>query len=232
MILFDIDGTLLSIKKIEYDETQRYIRAIRDVTGREVNVNVKPTRFAGMVDPQICNILLTELGLDEKARKDLLPNVLLRMGEVYRKMEKKGSVLNDGVLELLHALSQSANHVLGVLTGNITAVGEEKLAITQTQSYFTERFYADQYQDRQSLVEDAVELCVAKHQLPESENVIIVGDTPLDIAAANAANATSIGIASGVYSKTQLSRAGATSVFQDLRPSSKLLTSLGFAANY
>jgi phosphoglycolate phosphatase-like HAD superfamily hydrolase len=228
VILFDIDGTLLSIEKIDQDETQRYVHAIRDVTGKEVNVNVKPTRFAGMIDPQICNILLSELGLDEKARKDVLPNVLVRMGEVYQKKRKRSPILNDGVLELLHALSQSTNHVLGVLTGNISAVGEEKLAITQTHSYFTERFYADEYQDRLSLVEDAVELCVAKHQLPKSESVIIVGDTPLDIAAANAANATSIGIASGVYSKIQPWRARATSVFQDLKPSSKLLTTLGF----
>jgi phosphoglycolate phosphatase-like HAD superfamily hydrolase len=57
---------------------------------------------------------------------------------------------------------------------------------------------------------------------------VIVGDTPLDVKAANEAQATSIGIASGVYSIDELSKEGAQTVFHDLTPSNALLTSLAF----
>ena len=226
VVLFDIDGTLLSVQKTQHDETRRYVDTMRSVTGKEPKVI--PSRFAGMVDPQICKILLTEMGVDEDAQCELLPKTLTRMGELYHEAAKNSDVLNDGVQELLEVLSKSATHVLGVLTGNISAVGEEKLKITGIRPYFTERFYADDYYDRNKLVKDAVEACVAKYSLPNQRKVLIVGDTPIDITAAIAANATPIGVTSGVYPMVQLSRSGAKWVFPDLRPSKDLLTALDF----
>jgi phosphoglycolate phosphatase len=224
VILFDIDGTLLSTKVTQQDEGRRYLQAIRDVTGKEPKV--VPSRFAGMVDPQICTILLTELGLNQGSVDELVPKVVARMGLLYHDMKKR-KALNEGVEELLRTLSKSPNHILGVLTGNISAIGEEKLKMTSISSYFTEKFYADEYYDRNRLVEDAVASCVTKYHLSDRRNVMIVGDTPLDMAAASAANATSIGIASGVFSITQLLDAGAKWAFPNLRPSKELLGALG-----
>ena len=224
VILFDIDGTLLSTAVTEKGEGQRYVETIRDVVGREPKV--VPSRFAGMVDPQICKILLTELGLSEEKADYFLPKVLTRMGEVYRKMEKKVA-LNSGVPGLLAILATSPKHVVGVLTGNLTAVAEEKLATTGIRTYFSDLFCADGYFDRAKLVEDAVKTCVKKYELAASENVLVVGDTPRDIAAANAANATSVGIASGVYSTAQLREAQASQVYQALEPSRDLLAGMG-----
>jgi phosphoglycolate phosphatase len=228
VVLFDIDGTLVSSSAAEVDERRRYLITIRDVVGKEPSV--VPSRFAGMVDPQICRILLTETGLDEESVKQLLPKVLMRMGEVYRDMEKS-SKLNDGVKELLQILRQSRNHAVGVLTGNLSAVAKEKLRAMDIDSYFAEGFYADNYFDRKNLIEDAVGACVGKYRLSDRKDVIIVGDTPRDVSAANAAKATSIGVASGVFSLGQLSEADATWVFPDLKPSKKLLNALGLRQN-
>ena len=159
--------------------------------------------------------------------QSLIPKVLARMGEVYHDMEKERDILSDGVEQLLQALSRSSTHVLGVLTGNISAVGEEKLTITGIKQYFSERFYSDGYYDRNRLVEDAVQRCVAKFYLWDRKNIVIIGDTPLDVTAANAAHATSIGIASGVFTLTQLSRAGAKWAFSNLRPSKQLISAIG-----
>ncbi len=224
VVLFDIDGTLVSSSTGEVDEGRRYLATIRDVVGREPSV--VPSRFAGMVDPQICRILLTETGLDEAHVDVFLPKVLRRMAEVYREMEKSPR-LNEGVEALLRILSGSQNHVVGVLTGNISEVAKEKLRITRIDSYFTEGFYADNYFDRNNLIEDAAKTCVEKYRLPKRSNVIIIGDTPKDVSGANAAGATSIGIASGVFSLEQLSHANATWLFHDLRPSRELLNALG-----
>ncbi|MGA8904971.1 MAG: HAD hydrolase-like protein [Candidatus Bathyarchaeia archaeon] len=148
------------------------------------------------------------------------------MGEVYRYMGKR-PMLNEGVEELLHILTKSQNHIVGVLTGNLSAVATEKLRVTGIDSYFAERFYADSYFDRNRLIEDAVRTCVANYKLSDRKNVMIVGDTPRDMSAANAARATSIGIASGTFSLEQLSQANATWVFSDLKPSKELLRALG-----
>jgi phosphoglycolate phosphatase-like HAD superfamily hydrolase len=224
IVLFDIDGTLISSSAAEEDERQRYLKTIHDVVGMEPSVI--PSRFAGMVDPQICKILLAETGLDDEKVEYFLPKVLTRMGEIYRDMEKR-PILNEGVEELLHILTNSQNHILGVLTGNLSAVATEKLRVTGIDSYFAERFCADNYFDRNLLVEDAVRICVANYKLSDRKNVMIVGDTPKDVSAANAAKATSIGIASGIFSLEQLSQAHATWGFSDLKPSKELLRALG-----
>ena len=100
-VLFDIDGTLVSNVVAEDDERRRYSDAIRDVVGQ--TPNVVPGRFAGMVDPQICQILLTELGLTDDKVDHFVPKVLSRMSELYQRMDKT-IVLNSGVKELLPLL--------------------------------------------------------------------------------------------------------------------------------
>ena len=148
------------------------------------------------------------------------------MGEVYRKLEKQ-LALNKGVRELLAILTTSTKHVTGVLTGNLTPVADEKLTRTGIRAYFSEFFCADDYFDRTRLVENAVRTSTTKHGLKSRKEVIIVGDTPRDIDAANAAHATSAGVASGVYTMTQLSEAGATHVYANLEPTKELLAMLG-----
>jgi phosphoglycolate phosphatase-like HAD superfamily hydrolase len=225
VVLFDIDGTLVSSQMSELDERRRYVDAIREVTGKEALVN--PSRFAGMVDPQICRIILAETGISEPELGSYLPKVLSRMAVVYRKMPKQ-VMLNRGVKDLLNLLNHSTSHVLGVLTGNITTIAKEKLVAAGIGQYFKEGFYADNYDDRNRLVEDAVRTCVSKYSLANAKNVLIVGDTPLDMKAARAAYATPIGIASGVYSMETLSLSGAMMTFQDLTPTKDLLSSLSF----
>jgi phosphoglycolate phosphatase len=228
VILFDIDGTLISNTGPEDSERRRYLMTIHDVVGREPSVI--PSRFAGMVDPQICRILLTETGLDDRSVEHYLPKVLARMGEVYRGMDKRPT-LNEGVQELLPILRRSQDHIMGVLTGNLSAVAKEKLRATGIESYFAEGFYADVYFDRNSLIEDAVRTCVTSYRLPDRESVTIIGDTPRDISAANSAKATSIGVASGTFSMEQLSQANARWVFSNLKPSRELLRTLGLGPN-
>jgi phosphoglycolate phosphatase-like HAD superfamily hydrolase len=221
--LFDVDGTLISNLGTG-DERRRFLKSIHAIVG--VEPSVVPSRFAGMVDPQICRILLAQTGLDDEKVEDFLPKVLTRMGEIYRDMEKR-PVLNEGVEELLRILAESRSHIVGVLTGNLSAVAREKLRITGIASYFVEGFFADDYSDRNRLIEDAVRKCVAIYKLSDRRNVLIIGDTPRDVSAANAAEATSIGVASGVFSMEQLSHANAKYVFPSLKPSRELLRALG-----
>jgi len=179
-----------------------------------------------MVDPQICKILLTEIGLQKEEIDHIMPEVLTRIGERYRGTKKK-LVLNPGVESLLQILVRSAGIVTGVLTGNLNAVAEEKLRNTGIRSCFSILFCADNYFDRPTLVKDAVHACVTKFHLKKENDVVIIGDTPRDIEAANASHATSVGIASGIYSVNQLQEARAAQVYASLEPTPALLATLG-----
>jgi len=223
IILFDIDGTLLAKQSTEGDERERFRRAVLEVVGK--SPATEPWKYDGMVDPEICRLLLTKVGLSPTATAEHLQQVLTQVGEIYLAMEKK-PILNKGVANLLPILKTSSDHRLGVLTGNLASVAEEKLRITGIRSHFSEVFYSDGYFNREDLVRAAVGQCIGKYQLRDPKSVTIVGDTPRDIEAANANNVEALGAATGFYSAEQLAEAGATAVFSSLEPSKGLLEAL------
>jgi phosphoglycolate phosphatase len=223
VILFDIDGTLISKRSAVANERERFRRGVSDVVGK--SPPVEPWRYDGMVDPEICRRLLIEVGLSTDEAAQRLQRVIAQVGEIYLTSEKRPT-LNEGVDELLRILAASSNHRLGVLTGNLSAVAEEKLRLTGIRSYFAETFYSNRYFDRVDLVRDAVQACVRKYRLQGNGAVMIIGDTPRDVEAANANDAEPIGVASGFYSLEELKAAGASAVFRSLEPSDELLAAL------
>jgi phosphoglycolate phosphatase-like HAD superfamily hydrolase len=224
-LLFDIDGTLVLKQSTEANELERFRRAIVDEVER--SPPTQPWGYDGMVDPQICRLLLCDVGLSESAADKHLRRVIERIGQIYMTMEKH-PVLNDGVGELLKTLSVSSRHKLGVLTGNLSVVGEEKLRITGIRAYFDETFYSDGYFERRDLVREAVDACVTKYRLRGKGSVTIIGDTPRDVEAAKSSGAKAIAVATGFFSESELASAGPDAVFRDLNPRSDLLKALDF----
>jgi phosphoglycolate phosphatase len=225
VLLFDIDGTLVLKQSTEANELERFRRAIVDEVER--SPPTQPWGYDGMVDPQICRLLLVDVGLGESAADKHLRRVIERVGQIYMAMEKH-PVLNDGVGELLKTLSVSSRHKLGVLTGNLSVVGEEKLRITGIRAYFDETFYSDGYFERRDLVREAVDACVTKYRLRGKGSVTIIGDTPRDVEAAKSSGAKAIAVATGFFSESELASAGPDAVFRDLNPRSDLLKALDF----
>jgi phosphoglycolate phosphatase-like HAD superfamily hydrolase len=225
VLLFDIDGTLVLKQSTEANELERFRRAIVDEVER--SPPTQPWGYDGMVDPQICRLLLSDVGLSESAADKHLRRVIERIGQIYMTMEKH-PVLNDGVGELLKTLSVSSRHKLGVLTGNLSVVGEEKLRITGIRAYFDETFYSDGYFERRDLVREAVDACVTKYRLRGKGSVTIIGDTPRDVEAAKSSGAKAIAVATGFFSESELASAGPDAVFRDLDPRSDLLKALDF----
>lgn len=224
MILFDVDGTLVLKQSTDANERERFRRAIADEVG--ISPPTEPWRYDGMVDPQICRLLLIDVGLNEEGVTEHLRRVIERVGQLYLAMEKRPA-LNHGVYELLKILSTSSKHKLGVLTGNLSVVAEEKLRLTSIRAYFGETFYSDGYFGRSELVRDAVHTCVRKYGLRDTRAVIIVGDTPRDIEAAKSNGAKAVAVASGFFSERELADAGADAVFPGLSPRDELLKALG-----
>ncbi|GAA1496360.1 HAD hydrolase-like protein [Paeniglutamicibacter kerguelensis] len=87
--------------------------------------------------------------------------------------------------------------------------------------------FGDHHTVRADLVQTAVAAAMAKYgHAFEGKDVVLIGDTPLDVEAALAAGATPIGIANGSYSVAELAAAGVTIVLPDLCDSEAVLVGI------
>ncbi len=64
------------------------------------------------------------------------------------------------------------------------------------------------------------------HPFGEPGDVVLVGDTPLDVAAAREGGARAVGVATGPYDEGALEEAGADAVLADLRDTDAVVREL------
>jgi phosphoglycolate phosphatase-like HAD superfamily hydrolase len=122
-----------------------------------------------------------------------------------------------GVGALLDALEPREDVFLGLLTGNFRDGARIKLERFDLWRYFRCGAYGDDSPDRNALVPVAVERASASGLRGVApEDVIVVGDTPHDVACAHAAGAVAVGVATGGFTVDQLRDCGATVVFETL----------------
>jgi phosphoglycolate phosphatase-like HAD superfamily hydrolase len=133
-----------------------------------------------------------------------------------------------GIRDLLDELAARDDVFLGLVTGNFEAGAKIKLEHFDLWRYFRCGAYADDAADRNALVPFAVERARACG-LPElnAEHVLVVGDTPHDVACAKVVSAVAVGVATGGFSVAQLLASGADVAFEDLAESARFLELLG-----
>jgi phosphoglycolate phosphatase len=133
-------------------------------------------------------------------------------------------LIMPGVRPLLDALASRDDVYLALLTGNYQAAARLKLEHFDLWRYFQCGAFADDGPDRNSLVPKALErirACGGPAVSPT--DVIVVGDTPHDVACARIAGARGIAVATGPFSVEQLRASGAEKVFEDLSDTSAFL---------
>jgi phosphoglycolate phosphatase len=212
LILFDIDGTLVDTGGAG---ARSWTWAFKRLFDRCIDITEHST--AGMTDPAIARMTFTEVMGREPTAEELV-----------RLMASYQAVLPDyvasspsyrvlaGVDELLERLTQ-AGVLLGLTTGGLEAAAHAKLGRGALNHYFLVGGYGSDSEDRVALTRIAVDrgerMLEASLDLGE---VFVVGDTPLDIAAAKGVGAVSVGVASGRYGVEELSAAGADYVLSSL----------------
>ena len=132
-----------------------------------------------------------------------------------------------GVRALLDTLADRDDVFVGLLTGNFEAGARIKLEYFDLWRYFRCGAYGDDSADRNALVPFALARargCGLPDLAPE--HILVVGDTPHDIACARAVGAVPVGVATGTFTVEQLRATGAEIVFKDLSDTDAFLALL------
>jgi phosphoglycolate phosphatase-like HAD superfamily hydrolase len=106
--------------------------------------------------------------------------------------------------------------ILGLVSGAMEGAARTKLMPANLNRFFLFGAYGSDSADRPQLTRVAIEKAAHLHRGLSPRDVFVVGDTPLDIAAAHGADAVSVGVATGKYSKDELEAAGAMHVLGSL----------------
>ena len=236
LVLFDIDGTLVLTGGAGIRAMNR---ACEELVGH-------PHALAGIpVAGRTDRIILTDVvaraghalddGLLERLRDRYISHLrdeIERPGRTqsFESLGARGGVkaVMPGIRELLDVLEQRDDVFLGLLTGNFQAGARIKLEHFDLWRYFRCGAYGDDAADRNELVPFALERA-RRCGLPDiaPEHILVVGDTPHDVACARAAGATPVGVATGGFTVEQLRDSGADIVFQDLSGTNEFVKLLG-----
>ncbi len=212
LLLFDVDGTLLNAKRAG---GRALMGALVQVFDRPFSRNRVP--FAGRTDSGITADLLAANGVPPDEIPAGLKAVFQALPKHMRiETAKSPSEPCPGVVQLLAGLREQKDVLLGLLTGNLRAPSH--ITITSAgldPSLFRVGAYGDESADRNALPPIAQKRATDLLGRPPS-TAIILGDTPHDIACAQANGLHSLAVATGPYLTDELAAHRPDWVFSDL----------------
>ncbi len=229
LVLFDIDGTLLWTDGAGRRAIHRALLAEMGTAGP-----IEGYRFDGKTDPQIVRELLSLAAHPEADDAARIAAVCRRYVELLRDelaRPTQTTKLMAGVAELLAALEiQEAlgRALVGLLTGNLEAGAALKLRSAGIDpARFAVGAYGSDSHRRADLPAIAAQraAAVTGHTLA-GRDVVIVGDTPDDVACGHPIGARAVAVATGFYNVAALRAAGAAHVFQSLSDTAAVLDAI------
>jgi len=223
IVLFDIDGTLV----LTGGAGGRAMgRAFHDVF--QIASGFDGIAMPGRTDLSIIREAFDRAGLahgDDRFGR-FCERYCQRLAEALGEPDTRTRVM-PGVHELLDALQVRADVFVGLLTGNLAASARLKLEDAGLWRYFRCGAFGEDAADRNALLPLAVARARSQGAPPvPPERVIVVGDTPLDVACAAASGARSVAVATGSADPATLRASGADVVFEDLSDTAAFLTLL------
>lgn len=211
---FDIDGTLLN-------SSGAGRKAIEKTFSESFSIEkVKKTRdYAGRTDMGILNEIFNLHSVP------LNPINVEQFYCEYAKnleyfLQKNKGFLLTGVKETLQQVNGFSNTLVSVLTGNCKQGAFLKLKFNDIFKEFnlTKAVFGDSYNDRNKLASKALEN--TKEYFFDSKvkanQILIVGDTPHDVACAKSIGAKSLAVCSGFSSKKELENSNPDYLVDDL----------------
>ena len=227
VLLFDIDGTLVSTPGCGRRALER---AFSDRYGR--TGVLQGVHFGGMTDRALVRqgLALIEEPTAGPTAETVIDELLsayvpLLEAEIARTAEFR---LHAGVVELLDALAAHAEMAIGLGTGNIRPGAHVKLAKLGIHERFPFGGFGCDHEDRAEILRIGVARGAALLGIDGGTcRVVVVGDTPRDVAAAQAIGAESLGVGTCGFTPETLRASGASWAFTDLTEPAVLVALLG-----
>ncbi len=215
LLLFDIDGTLVAggpAKEAFHLGLLEVFGTAGDIDGHD---------FSGKTDPQIARELLVGAGLDDEGVDQGLPDLFrVYLRELERRLPSDPVRVLPGVPRLLSALAGLDHVALGLVTGNIAGGADLKLGSAGLRAPFEVGGFGSDHEERNELPPVAVGRAVERWAVEfDAERTWIIGDTPRDVQCAHAHGLRTMAVATGRFSSSELSEAGAEIVLDSLEDS-------------
>src|SRR6266496_3298444 len=229
LVLFDIDGTLLWTDGAGRRAIQR---ALVDEAGTAGPI--ESYRFDGKTDTQIVRDLLSLAGHAGAESATVIQAVCRRYVDHLRtELERPTQTtrLMVGIADLLVALEPheaDRRALVGLLTGNVAPGAALKLRSAGLDpARFRVGAYGSDSARRAELPAVAAARAAALTGASfAGTDVIIVGDTPDDVACGRAIGARSVAVATGSYDVAALRATGAAYVFESLADTAAVLDAI------
>jgi len=203
LVLFDIDGTLI-------ESGGAGVNAFARVCATEFKVpnGTAGLRFAGRTDPAIIREFFQRNQIEPSDKN------FHRFYDCYvfwldHLLSQTGGRVLPGVTELIARLQTMPEPpVIGLLTGNIRLGAQIKLTHYDLWKHFVTGGFGDDHENRSQIAAIARDRgnALLKREL-RGEEILVIGDTPLDIACARAINAKILAVATGSYPLDNLHQA-------------------------
>lgn len=194
LVLFDIDGTLISDGGAARDAFADALRTVFSYSGQ-----LRRYDFSGRTDPQITRMVLRDGGFSDREIDERMAQVfgvyLHRLGTNATAQRIQAL---PGVTDLLAALGDEPTVTLALLTGNIEGGARLKLAPPDFNRYFPFGAFGSDSEHRDDLPPIAVDRASRfnGHRF-QGEDVVIIGDSIYDIRCGIPHGATTVAVATG-----------------------------------
>jgi phosphoglycolate phosphatase len=211
VVLFDVDETLVHTGG---SGARSWKAAFQELYGIPAAIGAHTS--AGETDPEVARatfkgVLNREPSDDELDR--LYAHYLLHLADDIGASE--GYKVLPGAEQTLLKLGK-AGVMLALVSGAMEGAARTKLIPANLNRFFMFGAYGSDSPDRAELTGIAIEKAARLHANLSPGQVFVVGDTPRDIQAAQAAGAVSVGVATGHYSTDELAAASPDHVLGSL----------------
>src|SRR5258707_15802197 len=211
-VLFDIDGTLVHTGGAG-------VKAFRKVFATEFNAEdgFEQLKFAGRTDVSLVREFFTYHQIDPSPSNFQLffERYVFWLDHILRESTSEVCAGVWEFIEGLQALPQPP--LLGLLTGNIRLGAEIKLRHFGLWDVFKTGAFADDHEERDHIAAVALDRGsrILGKNLKGSE-IVVIGDTPLDIRCARAIGAKALAVATGSFGVEELKAHKPDLVAEDL----------------
>ncbi|MCC5942778.1 MAG: HAD family hydrolase [Balneolaceae bacterium] len=212
ILLFDIDGTLMHVKRAF---TRNLISDILSDFGIESNpLEDGSYSFAGRTDKEIFTKLISAQNNSRDLYDEVRNKYLYYMKHTFSPNDTESI---EGAVELVE-YGKKEKFEMGLCTGNFRESAFYKVDAAGYRNTFNFGGFGCNHADRKHLPGEAQEDFKKLNGFsPSPERFVVIGDTPNDIRCAKYFGAVSVAVTTGSYSKKELIESSPDVLVDDLR---------------